>query len=51
VAYWIYAFSDVMTKLKELYKASEDCTGGQYCGLLTLEWDYENWTCDISMPG
>jgi hypothetical protein len=39
-----------MTTLKELYKVSEDWTGGRYCGL-TLEWDYENRTCDISMPG
>jgi hypothetical protein len=41
---------DLMTTLKELYKVSEDWTGGRYCGL-TLEWDYDKRTCDISMPG
>jgi hypothetical protein len=41
---------DLMSTLNELYKVSEDWTGGRYCGL-TLEWDYENRTCDISMPG
>jgi hypothetical protein len=39
-----------MTTLNELYKVSEDWTGGRYCGV-TLEWDYENRTCDTSMPG
>jgi hypothetical protein len=24
--------------------------GGRYCGL-TLDWDYDKWTCNISMPG
>jgi hypothetical protein len=32
---------DLMNTLNELYKVSEDWTGGQYCGL-TLEWDYVN---------
>jgi hypothetical protein len=41
---------DLMTALKELYKVSEDWTGGRYCGL-TLDWDYDKRTCDISMPG
>jgi hypothetical protein len=41
---------DLMTTLKELYKVSEDWTSGRYCRL-TLEWDYDKCTCDISMPG
>jgi len=32
------------------YKLSTDWTGSRYCGL-TIQWDYENRTCDISMPG
>jgi len=40
----------LMTTLKELYIVSEDWEGKRYCGL-TLDWDYEKRTCDISMPG
>jgi hypothetical protein len=32
------------------YKLSTDWTGSRYCGL-TIQWDYENCTCNISMPG
>ena len=32
------------------YKCSTDWEGSRYIGL-TLKWDYENRTCDISMPG
>jgi hypothetical protein len=40
----------LMTTLKQWYKVSEDWEGTRYCGL-TLEWDYINRTCDVSMPG
>ncbi|KAI2496641.1 Reverse transcriptase (RNA-dependent DNA polymerase) [Fragilaria crotonensis] len=36
--------------LKSAYEVSIDWTGARYCGL-TLKWDYEKRTCDISMPG
>ena len=36
--------------LRQSYDVSLDWTGSRYCGL-TLEWDYENRTCDMSMPG
>lgn len=36
--------------LKAKYIISIDQTGAKYCGM-TLEWDYERRTCDISMPG
>ena len=32
------------------YKLSTDWSGSRYCGL-TIQWDYDNRTCDISMPG
>jgi hypothetical protein len=41
---------DLMSMLNELYKVSEDWTGGRYCSL-TLNWDYKKHTCNISMPG
>jgi hypothetical protein len=40
----------LMQTLNKLYKVSEDWKGTGYCGL-TLAWDYDKWTCDISMPG
>ena len=40
----------LMATLNKMYKASQDWTGTQYCGL-TLAWDYTLRTCDISMPG
>jgi Reverse transcriptase (RNA-dependent DNA polymerase) len=36
--------------LQAKYKISEDHTGSKYCGM-TIVWDYERGTCDISMPG
>jgi hypothetical protein len=39
-----------MTTLRKLYSVSEDWTGAKYCGL-TIDWDYENCTVDISIPG
>ena len=36
--------------LEQHYKVSVDWSGTRYCGL-TLEWDYVNRTCDISLPG
>ena len=40
----------LMNTLKLHYKVSEDWDGIRYCGL-TIAWDYDNRTCDISMPG
>ena len=36
--------------LKSLYTITTDWTGSLYCGL-TLKWDYDKRTVDISMPG
>jgi hypothetical protein len=36
--------------LKQQYKLTEDQTGNLYCGI-TLKWDYDARTLDISMPG
>lgn len=36
--------------LRELYTITVDWTGTKYCGL-TLAWDYDTRTCDVSMPG
>jgi hypothetical protein len=33
-----------------VYKIKEDWTGSMYTGL-TIDWDYDNGTVDISMPG
>jgi hypothetical protein len=35
---------------EKYYKVSTDWTGARYCGL-TLDWNYTQRTCDISMPG
>jgi len=40
----------LMATLNKLYKCSEDWEGTRYCGL-TIAWDYDKHTCDISMPG
>ena len=40
----------LMTSLRQQYAVSEDWTGSRYCGL-TLAWDYEHGTVDISIPG
>jgi hypothetical protein len=37
----------LMQTLNKLYKVSEDWEGTRYCGL-TLAWDYDKWTCNIS---
>jgi hypothetical protein len=39
-----------MTCIKKNYDISSDWKGSAYCGL-TLEWDYNNKTVDLSMPG
>jgi hypothetical protein len=36
--------------LKKDYVITKDWTGRNYCGL-TIDWDYEQRTCTISMPG
>eukprot|EP00804_Cyclotella_cryptica_P029536 CCRYP_020583-RA/>CCRYP_020583-RA protein AED:0.35 eAED:0.26 QI:0/-1/0/1/-1/1/1/0/1386 len=36
--------------LKKYYKLAEDWTGDLYCGI-ALDWDYNNRTLDITMPG
>ena len=36
--------------LSQHYVCTTDWTGTRYCGL-TLDWDYNARTCDISMPG
>lgn len=40
----------LMTALREKYVTTLDWTGSKYLGL-TIDWDYENRTVDISMPG
>jgi len=40
----------LMSVLRQHYKLSEDWDGTRYVGL-TLDWDYDARTCDISMPG
>ena len=40
----------LITALREDYQISLDWAGERYCGL-TLKWDYEARTCDMSMPG
>jgi hypothetical protein len=40
----------LLSALRDLYSVTVDWTGSKYLGL-TLEWDYVNRTCDISMPG
>jgi hypothetical protein len=39
----------LITTLRKHYKLSEDWEGALYCGI-TLDWDYQNRTLDISMP-
>jgi hypothetical protein len=40
----------LISTLEKYYKVSTDWTGARYCGL-TLAWDYDKRTCDVSMPG
>ena len=39
----------LLTSLRHHYEVEEDWTGSLYCGI-SLRWDYENRTVDISMP-
>ncbi|KAL7476354.1 hypothetical protein ACHAW6_002224, partial [Cyclotella cf. meneghiniana] len=38
------------TTLQKYYKISVDWTGNLFCGI-SLQWDYNNHTVDLSMPG
>ncbi len=40
----------LINTLESAYQVSTDWTGSRYCGL-TLKWDYNARTCDVSMPG
>jgi hypothetical protein len=40
----------LMACIRKNYNISSDWNGGAYCGL-TLDWDYEKRTVDLSMPG
>jgi hypothetical protein len=40
----------LMACIKKNYNISSDWNGTAYCGL-TLDWDYNNRTVDLSMPG
>ena len=40
----------LLATLTQHYVVSLDWTGSRYCGL-SLQWDYVNRTCDMSMPG
>lgn len=40
----------LLDALQTEYKMSTDWTATRYCGLI-IKWDYEQRTCDISMPG
>ena len=39
----------LITSLKKIYEIELDMTGTKYCSI-TLEWDYNNRTVDLSMP-
>jgi hypothetical protein len=39
-----------MTRIKKNYSISSDWNGTAYCGL-TLDWNYQDSTVDLSMPG
>ena len=40
----------LLSVLEKHYTVSVDWTGSLYCGI-TLDWDYDARTCDLSMPG
>jgi hypothetical protein len=40
----------LMACIKKKYNISSDWNGGAYCGL-TLDWDYNKRTVDLSIPG
>jgi len=51
-AIWYTAKTDVnhlLSVLCQHYQLMEDWEASQYCGM-TLAWDYEQHTVDISMP-
>ena len=43
-------FKHLINALREHYDVTIDKEGKLYCGI-TLEWDYDKRTLDISMPG
>jgi len=43
-------FNHLMSALCQHYQVTEDWDATQYCGM-TLKWDYQNRTVDLSMPG
>jgi Reverse transcriptase (RNA-dependent DNA polymerase) len=43
-------FDHLTSALQQKYTISIDMTGEKYCGL-TLQWDYNKRTCDVSIPG
>jgi hypothetical protein len=40
----------LLNALKEHYEVTEDWSGRLYCGI-SLDWNYDNKTVDLSMPG
>jgi len=40
----------LMSALRQHYQVTEDWDTTRYCGM-TLKWDYQNRTVDLSMPG
>ena len=40
----------LLATLEANYQVSRDWSGARYC-VLTMQWDYAERTCDISMPG
>ena len=44
------ATEQLKTTLSSLYKITSDWSGRIYLGL-TLKWDYQARTCNMSMPG
>jgi hypothetical protein len=40
----------LINAIKHHYEFSKDWEGRLYCGI-TMKWDYEKRTCDLSMPG
>ena len=40
----------LLSALRDLYRVTADWSGTRYLGL-TLEWDYQARTVDLSMPG
>ena len=40
----------LIAALESKYVISTDWTGSRFCGM-NIDWDYDNRTCDISLPG